>query len=99
MAFKKDPSKNPKLANLIGEGTSAGIAIAALLERLRLEVQYDSAKDKSDEAKEQIKKNNAGGEAICQASMKTLRTRPASLLATARRYHGHQILFYSHACF
>ncbi|KAJ6530561.1 hypothetical protein B0H19DRAFT_1273571 [Mycena capillaripes] len=39
VAFKKDPSKNKKLANLIGEGTSAGVIIAALLERL--EDQHD----------------------------------------------------------
>ncbi|KAJ7812192.1 hypothetical protein B0H14DRAFT_3753377 [Mycena olivaceomarginata] len=77
VAFKKDPSKNVKLANLIGEGTSAGITIGALLERL--ETQYDQAKDKSDEAKEQIKKKNdenrQGGDAIRDASMKTLRSR------------------------
>ncbi|KAJ6548359.1 hypothetical protein B0H19DRAFT_1378889 [Mycena capillaripes] len=77
VAFKKDPSKNKKLANLIGEGTSAGITIAALLERL--EDQHDQGKDKSDEAKAKIKKksdeDHMAGEAIRSASMKTLRTR------------------------
>ncbi|KAK7016576.1 hypothetical protein R3P38DRAFT_3202770 [Favolaschia claudopus] len=78
VAFKKEPGKNPQLANLIGEDTSASIVIAALLERL--ETQYDQAKNKSDKAKAAIKKKNdedrKGGESIRNNSLKTLRSHP-----------------------
>ncbi|KAJ6467548.1 hypothetical protein C8R47DRAFT_1201146 [Mycena vitilis] len=76
VAFKKN--KNPKryrqLANVLAKKPAVRVTIGALLERL--EQDYDEAKDKSDEAKAKIKKKNAedrdGGEAIRQASMKTL---------------------------
>jgi hypothetical protein len=42
------------MGNIIGQGTSSGIIIGALLERL--ETQYDDAKDQSDDAKAKIKK-------------------------------------------
>ncbi|KAJ7042822.1 hypothetical protein C8F04DRAFT_1175925 [Mycena alexandri] len=79
VAFKKNPNaqKSKKLSSIIGQGTSSGIIIGALLERL--EEQYDSAKDKSDDAKAKIKKKNdedrEGGNAIREASMKTFRKR------------------------
>ncbi|KAJ7691355.1 hypothetical protein B0H17DRAFT_1133872 [Mycena rosella] len=81
VAYKKDPAgKHKNLANVIGEGTAASITIGALLERL--ETQFDAAKDKSDDAKVKIKKKNdedrEGGEAIRQASMRTLRKRARS---------------------
>ncbi|KAJ7170970.1 hypothetical protein C8R46DRAFT_1261868 [Mycena filopes] len=81
ISYKKNPSgKHKNLANIIGEGTSASITIGALLERL--ETQHDEAKDKSDEAKAKLKKkadeDNEGGEAIRQASMRTLRKRARS---------------------
>ncbi|KAJ7175618.1 hypothetical protein C8R46DRAFT_1249156 [Mycena filopes] len=76
VGFKKDPEgKYKNLAKVIGEGTSASITIGALLERM--EIQYDEAKDKTDEAKVVLKKKNdedrEGGEAICQASLRTMR--------------------------
>ncbi|KAJ7839282.1 hypothetical protein B0H13DRAFT_2677249 [Mycena leptocephala] len=76
VSFKKDPhGKNKNLANVIGDGTSAAITIAALLERM--ETQYDEAKDKTDDAKAILKKKNdtdrEGGEAIRQASMRAMR--------------------------
>ncbi|KAJ6481513.1 hypothetical protein C8R47DRAFT_1197713 [Mycena vitilis] len=75
ISYKKDPNgKHKKLANVIGEG-SAAITIEALLERM--ETQYDSAKDKSDDAKAAVKKKNdadkEGGEAIRQASLRAMR--------------------------
>ncbi|KAK7057100.1 hypothetical protein R3P38DRAFT_3168611 [Favolaschia claudopus] len=83
VAFKKEPAKNPQIANVIGEDTSASIVIAALLERL--ETQYDQAKNKSDSAKAKIKKKNdedrKGGESIRNNSMKTLRSRPRTSTA------------------
>ncbi|KAJ7128063.1 hypothetical protein C8R46DRAFT_1145038 [Mycena filopes] len=77
--FKKKPnaSKNKKLNNIIGEGTSDGVIIGALLERV--EKQFDDAKGKSDAAKAKIKQKNdedrEGGNAIREASMKTFRKR------------------------
>ncbi|KAF7334804.1 hypothetical protein MSAN_02367000 [Mycena sanguinolenta] len=81
ISYKKDPNgKNKNLSKVIGEGTSAAITIAALLECI--ETQYDESKDKSDEAKAKLKaKQDAdreGGEAIRQASMQTLRKRMRS---------------------
>ncbi|KAJ7752348.1 hypothetical protein B0H16DRAFT_1837467 [Mycena metata] len=76
VGFKKTPGdpKYKTLAKLIGNNTSEAITIGALLERM--EIQYDEAKDKSDEAKAVIKKKNdedrEGGEAIRQASMRTM---------------------------
>ncbi|KAJ7619954.1 hypothetical protein DFH06DRAFT_1234511 [Mycena polygramma] len=76
VAFKKNknPKKYRQLANIIGKGAGVRVTIGALLERL--EQDYDEAKGKSDEAKAKIKKKNDedrdGGEAIRQASMKTL---------------------------
>jgi methylase of polypeptide subunit release factors len=52
--FSKNPEQNKKLSNIIGMGTSSGVIIAALLERL--EQRYNTAKNKSDDAKAQIKK-------------------------------------------
>ncbi|KAJ6468104.1 hypothetical protein C8R47DRAFT_1223396 [Mycena vitilis] len=81
ISYKKDPQgKNKKLANILGDGKSAGILIAALLERM--ETQYDEAKDKGDDAKAKAQaKHDAdkeGGEAIRRASMQTLRKRRRS---------------------
>ncbi|KAK7039744.1 hypothetical protein R3P38DRAFT_2514352, partial [Favolaschia claudopus] len=81
ISFKKNPNgKHKNLANIIGEGTSASITIAALLERL--ETNFDAAKDKSDEAKAKLKKKNDedrdGGEAIRQASLRAGRKRARS---------------------
>ncbi|KAK6984321.1 hypothetical protein R3P38DRAFT_2576127 [Favolaschia claudopus] len=81
--YSKEPAKNPQIANIIGEDTSASIVIAALLERL--ETQYDQAKNKSDSAKAKIKQKNdedrKGGESIRNNSMKTLRSRPRTSTA------------------
>ncbi|KAJ7206540.1 hypothetical protein GGX14DRAFT_637545 [Mycena pura] len=76
--YKKDPNGgNSNLAAVIGDGTSAAVAMGALLKRL--ETQYDAAKDKSDDAKAKLKKkadeDKQGGEAIRNASMSTLRKR------------------------
>ncbi|KAJ7639852.1 hypothetical protein DFH06DRAFT_1335115 [Mycena polygramma] len=72
--FKKNGCKDEKLKSLLGTGDADAVTMGALLEQL--EAQYDAAKNKSDSAKAQIKKKNdedkAGGEAIRQASMKTL---------------------------
>ncbi|KAF7336367.1 hypothetical protein MVEN_02185200 [Mycena venus] len=78
----RNPGKNKKLANLIGKGTAAGVTIAALLEQL--EQQYNTAKGKSDAAKEEVKKkideDREGGDAIRGNSMITMgkRKRTAS---------------------
>ncbi|KAJ7740415.1 hypothetical protein B0H14DRAFT_2638084 [Mycena olivaceomarginata] len=74
VSYKKDPDgKHKNLSNVIGEGTSASIIIGALLECL--EMQFDAAKDKSDDTKAKLKKKNdedrEGGESIRQASMRT----------------------------
>ncbi|KAK6992348.1 hypothetical protein R3P38DRAFT_3373023 [Favolaschia claudopus] len=75
--FKKDPSANTQLGNIIGKETADGISIAALLEPL--EHQFDQAKGKSDKAKAETKKKNdedrEGGEAIRQHAMRSFRKR------------------------
>ncbi|KAJ7775014.1 hypothetical protein B0H16DRAFT_1450446 [Mycena metata] len=75
--FKKDPSKNTQLNNLIDEGTGPAITMGALLEKL--ETQWDSAKGKSDNGKAKIKQKNdkdcVGGSAFREASMRKFRKR------------------------
>ncbi|KAJ7599820.1 hypothetical protein C8J56DRAFT_1037429 [Mycena floridula] len=75
--YKKDPDsvdKEVKAIASILKGNSYDITIQAILERL--ETQYDEAKDKSEAAKEKLRKkaedDQIGGEEIRDASMRGL---------------------------